>query len=1378
MTRRKIALLKKEGSNADRQDKSLTALAAIFEKVKAAVQAREATAQSVQDSWREGQEAMATLASLTIKKNADQQAVETTGSASKETIIDGAALEELRQRVAAAIHDDASLSQSEKQAQQAALKSALQEALIDLQGTEWSIEQSAEKEQLAQATLTAVHRNGDSLDNRLKQALNSLRQVVEQAKSAVNAREKVAFEKAFEIAKDRLNASQSADAIATVQAELMADMTGLHQAKQAARENLEEAVSKTVQAIDEQKVLTKKQKAIRRLAIVQALAIAQVAIDGQTSIEAVHSAGQLSAPLKLDDAQTTLQEVLDEQGDVSQLASLTDLKKSANQAIEAAGEAAKKDMAEGDVDAILSAVQKAQQAVQEVANADQVVQAETKGIQTVSRLEEVKNHSRQRLTALLDAVYERMQEKANFSSDEKKERFAAIQQAYQAALEKVRHADQLSTALAAGDDLPFKQIIDQQENQNLSGLKEKKQRVEDRIRRLADQQKADASLAEAVAINQVVKMAHDALVNSQRVDDLLAIEANTSQQLKALPEKKAAAKTFMTSQVQAAKARIQQQKQLEETSKTVRIGQIESALMAALATVDNQVDLAQIPRENEQLTAVIDEVTTFDGATVQEMKEAAKKQLRETADAERSALPNAQKVAMEQALSNANQAIDQQSSADELVTTLASQLANLNGLNNAKYRAYDQLNRKVAHSKTTINQLSELTAEEKIARIHRIRESLLAALQRVDLQTTVEAATEAAQNDILAEVLADCLAGHKISLSQRKDRAIASLFECGQEEQQRIEQQNKLSKERTVLQKNAIQRATDRVVELVKEAVDADAVDRLRQSGLTLIAGLNPAKDRAMAAISLQGKRTVDQIKGNDDLTTAEKQRRIDQVKTASLALSDTIDREDRLAAIQKLLQAPSYKQRLNKAVDYTGVRSLANQQKLAKEQLQARCQQVQDKLSSVEESAKQVIGQQDKLTLEEKKAIGQSVNRALEGMLLQLTAASTADSVEQLLQRGEDELTHLVGEIFEARRHIGSLAEKAKQQLQENQQLSADDRRKRNDKLLTSYEKALNKTNAKSSRLALAQAGQTADFEQVVADLSAASGSQSLADRRDSAMGVIQKAFNFEKELVTADSTLAVDEANCELTALEEVLATAKHAVEQAVDAKAVDAIRHETVVNMQGMYEAKRAVRADLVEQKARVIQQIRQNRALLDEEKEARIRKITGELRATLTELLKATNQAEVSALASVPAFSRVVEEVTDLTRIRPFDKQLALAQAKWQEAVSDEKNRIMQRSTLAEAVRNQLLTSIEQMGREVLAAFDRAQNASDLQIQQQEAEENRQALLPAMDQSVDQLRAEVTAAIQRVKAEKQLTAAEQEERIAAIQTACDAAVRHVY
>ncbi|HEM5246291.1 TPA: DUF1542 domain-containing protein [Streptococcus suis] len=966
------------------------------------------------------------------------------------------------------------------------------------------------------------------------------------------------------------------------------DAATLATEKSIAKAEVKAAAEDALQAIDENANLTDDEKAKAKADVYVELSKAEKAIDKATTADAIDNATlvgekafakeELEAAAddakKAIDANTHLTDdqkqaakdavdaelakakeavVAAKTADEVDAATLVGEKAVAKEEIKAAADDAKKaidansnltdDEKAAAKAAVDTEVAKANEAIDKAATADAVDTATLVGEKAVAKEE---------LKAAADDAKKAIDENANLTPEEKAAAKKAVDDEVakaEKAIDAATKADEVETATLAGEKAVAKEEV--------KAAAEDAKKAIDENANLPESEKTALKLAidaEVAATNLEIDNAKTAeeidaatLVGEKAVakeelkvaadDAKKAIDDNAN----LTPDEKQAAKDAVDAELAKANDAIDAAKTADEVDAATLVGEkavakeeLKAAADDAKKAIDANDNLtadekaaakkavdAEVAKANEAIDAA-KTADAVDTATLVGEKAVAKEELKAAADDAKKAIDAndnltadekaAAKKAVDAEVAKANDAIDAAKTADAVDT------ATLVG---EKAVAKEELKAAADDAKKAIDANDNLTADEKAAAKKAVDDEVAKANEAINAAKTADAVDTAT------------LVGEK-AVAKEELKAAAD------DAKKAIDDNANLTPEEKQAAKDAVDAEVAKANEAIDAAKTADAVDAATLVGEKAVAReeLKAAANDAKAAIDANTHLTDDEKQAAKDAVDAELAKAndaidaattADEVETATLAGEKAVAKEELKAAADDAKKAidentnltPEEKQAAKDAVDAEVAKAndaidaattadavdtatLVGEKAVAKEELKAAA-----------DDAKKAIDANDNLTPAEKQAAKDAVDAEVAKANDAIDAAKTADAVDTAT---------LVGEKAVAKEELKAAADDAKKAIDENANLTPEEKQAAKDAIDAEVAKANDAIDAAKT-----------------------------ADEVDAATLVGEKAVAKEELKAAADDAKKAIEENTHLTDAE------KQAAKDAVDAelaKANDAI------------------------------------------------------------------------------------------------------------------------------------------------------------------------------------------------------------------------------
>ncbi|USS92204.1 DUF1542 domain-containing protein [Fructobacillus americanaquae] len=471
-------------------------------------------------------------------------------------------------------------------------------------------------------------------------------------------------------------------------------------------------------------------------------------------------------------------------------------------------------------------------------------------------------------------------------------------------------ADQQATAAKAIDDANMAAKAKVDADKNLSDADKTAQKAA--LDTVAGQAKdAIAKTNTADGINQAQNAGETALMNLDKTaDDASAVQKATDAHT-AIDNNSAL--------TQAQKDAFNQQIDQAKNAAQDAINQATDPTTAAQAVAngsDYVNKLADIAKQAGQVPSLADQT------------KAAIEKLTEAVNQAKGALTgpdeDAQKQALDKALSDGTANLNAQTSADDLNKMLSNAVNNVENLNKNKTDALADLDAQAQKAIETINSNSAFTDDEKAARVAAVNKALQDVHDGVNTATDLSGVDAAHNSSTFPEALNNAISDAGVqTLADRKSDAQKALQDEADRAKDTVDSNQALSDAQKKAQKQAIDQALNTAQEQIAAATKATDVDVAKAANLPVFNSLNNAKTDAHHVEDKAYNDAKATIQNNSDLTDSEKQNRINDLVKAHQAASDAIDQAVTPDEIKGASETAAFNNAVKTATDFSGVTPL-----------------------------------------------------------------------------------------------------------------------------------------------------------------------------------------------------------------------------------------------------------------------------------------------------------------------------------------------------------------------------------------------------------------------------------------------------------------------
>lgn len=588
----------------------------------------------------------------------------------------------------------------------------------------------------------------------IQQTADQAKQTIDVDKTLTGAQkndQKAAIDDIVKSATDAINQAMDADSINKIQINMTDALNNIHDQKADALSKLQKQADDANHAIDANNALTADQKQAAHEAVAKALTNAQAVTDHTTNAEDVVNSGNQAAYNK------ALQDIAD---DLAKVPSLVDQVHAAIEKLTEAVNKAKDALSGPDAGAQKKALEKVLSdgtaKLNAQTNADDLKKTLVDVLNTVNGLNQSKTDALTDLDTQSKKATDTVNADPSFTDDEKATRVAAVAKALQDAHDAINEAIDLPGVDAARKATAFSETLkDATSDAGVQTLADRKTNAKKTLQDAADKTKsaidADKTLtitqktAQKQAINQALKIAQnqvDAAMTATKVDVSKATNLPT---FDALNKAKSDAHQTEDKTYNATKKAIQNNNDLTDAEKQVRISDLDKSHQLASDAIDQAVTPDEIKTANETTAFdnAVKSATDFSKVTplaerkqagVATINAAEQKAIDEVnANPKLDADAKTRQIAvLKQQAQAAIAKLDDQANAQAVVDFIPTVVPTFEKLNQSKVDARARLQNNAATTKAAIDADDNLSDAEKQAQNDAVDAALKQALTNVD----------------------------------------------------------------------------------------------------------------------------------------------------------------------------------------------------------------------------------------------------------------------------------------------------------------------------------------------------------------------------------------------------------------------------------------------------------------------------------------------------------------------------------------------------------------------------------------------------------------------------------------------------------------------
>ncbi|WP_288846244.1 DUF1542 domain-containing protein [uncultured Fructobacillus sp.] len=1275
------------------------------------------------------------------------------------------------------IDADTNLTTTEKATQKANVDKAASEAKAAIaNGSAQVITDTVSK---AQGTIAGSYVAGKPLPDRQKDAETALNNAAAAAKSNLDAQvaqanndinnnnyltdaqkaaQKQAIQDAVNAAIAKINAATNAYDVNTALDNGQNVVNNLNAQKLAARTSVNNEAKQAEDAINANPALTATDKA-NRVAQIEAAktaagdaidsatdadVIAKVPASGQTFDNAVKAASDLTGVKSISDQQTAAKEQLDSAGTTAKSA-IDQAATAQENAIDQNGNLTPEQKTAQKA-ALDQSVANAKAAIDSATTADAINQAKQSGLDKVNALNEDKIAARKALAQQAQAAIDSINNNNALTSDEKKSRVQAVQNAYNAATTTVDNATDASIISAvpasgstfdqavkvATDFSNVKSVAEQQADAKAAldsaGTTAKsvidqaataQENTIDQDGNLTPEQKA----AQKAALDQAVANAKAAIDAAQTADAINQAKQTGLDNINGLNNEKTAARKALAQQAQAAIDTINGNNALTAADKASRIKQVQDAYNIATGNVDAATKAADLTaaQNSADFTNAIKSATNFSNVpSLDGQKDAAKAALdnagqaaKNALDAAKAAQENAidqdgnltpeqkaaQKAAIDQAVTNAKSNISNATNADDVTKAKDAAVTAISNLSGEKTVARQALAQQAQAAIDTINGNNALTAADKASRIKQVEDAYNTATSAVDAATTADGVT-AAQNsaDFTNAIKAATDFSNVTSLSDQKAAADKAVDDAATAIKAKIDADSNLSDTDKTAQKSTVDSVATAQKGVIDSATKADDVATAKDVGIQAVNNLD--KTDGNASLTKQANDAKSAINSNATLTQAAKDDFNKQIDAAKSTAQNAINKATNPTAVQQDTSSDS---------DYA--KSLANILKQANQTQQATAEKAIDAANT---AAKAKVDADKNLSDADKAAQKAALDTVANQAKAAIQQATTADAINQAQTNGTNALS-----IMDKTADDESVAKQeadAHTVVNNNSALTQaqkDAFNKQIDDAKNAAQDIVNKATDPTTASAAVDP-QNSDYAKQLATIAKqVSAVPSLDSQKETADQAIDNAANTVKSGIDADKNLSDADKAAQKAVVDSQVTAPKQAIANANNADDVNTAQAQGVKTINDLANAKTSADETIASAVQAAHDAINNNPALSTAEKASRNAAIDSAASKVQGVVNQATTPDAVNAaIADSSDFKTALSGATDTSGVKTIAQQQADAEKAIDDANTAAKAKVDADPSISDAGKAAQKATLDGLANTAKQNIQNAQTADDI------------------------------------------------------------------
>lgn len=590
----------------------------------------------------------------------------------------------------------------------------------------------------------------------------------------------------------------------------------------------------------------------------------------------------------------------------------------------------------------------------------------------------------------------------------------------------------------------------------------------------------------------------------------------------------------------------------------------------------------------------------------------------------------------------------------------------------AKSKAREAINQKVQDQINHINGNTQATQEEKNAAIENVNRAKDTAIQNINTATT-DSKVQEAQTDGSNSI-------QQIDANPVKKQAAINELKAKVQEQKQLIQANQDS---TTEEKQVAETKIDDILleatRNINNATTDNQVDQLKataNTGITNVAPATKVKTDARNTIEAKAASQKQLIQGNNNATTEERQKAIEEVE------------KHKESALNNIRTAQSTQD--VKTAEREGINTINNDvpETLVKEQ-------ARQALNTKASEQRNAVNQTPDATDEEKQTALNQINQKLNEGLTQINAADTNEHVKQAKDNAVQQIESVHAQVEkkpQAKQLVEAKANEKRNEINQNNEGTTEEK-------TTALQ---NITNAETQ--AKEQIGQVTSNQEVENaknnGINAIDQLRPQYTKKQEARKEIENKFKEKETQINQTPDATQDEKNEALTRLNEAKTNALNSVNQAQsndDVSNAKTTGIESINNVNPTVAKKREAREAITNASTQHKQTIQNNQDATQEEKDAANRLVDAATGNATNSINIATTDANVdnAKQEGINTINAIVPSTTVKTEAKnAIDKQVEKTKAsiqKTSEATDEEKAEAIKK---VEAAQNEAKTNIQQ------------------------------------------------------------------------------------
>lgn len=944
----------------------------------------------------------------------------------------------------------------------------------------------------------------------------------------------------------------------------------------------------------------------------------------------------------------------------------------------------------------------------------------------------------------IHAAIDKVDNNLDLTNDEKLARFNQLTSAQNTALAAINSAnnnDDLTTVLSSQN---LQTALTMATNPAILSVEQRKLVAAKAIEKAQEVAQAavdnDETLSESSknqqkqSVVEATVTAQTAVQAAQNAQEVVDTENREIAILAGLSSKKQNARQSLTNLAQIANQTIKTNSDLSSNEQNNRMNAINEALARALEQVDQAIDLDQVAhvQENDKLSAVISHQTDFTGvkSLSDQQNDATKDLNQQVTDAltkinENINLSQTQKNnridSITKVYGQIKSAIIQATNSDQVndallsmgfqkVLSIAIDFSGVQNLSDQINEAQNDLDQQVQTVIDWVDQNVNFTQGDKIGRINH----LLVALDRAKVNITQATNSDgvlAAKNDVALETTIN--AAYSLAdvtlLPERITEAVVAVGQFVNQAQQLVQHDETLNKVSQNLQEQALIQASNQFVNNLKDAKQAQTVvDQLKIAQITFNT-LGQQKKNSRDTLDLQAQKAISIIKGNVDLTEQEQSDRVDEINQILQLVQQNVDSSTTLDDANKRANSDELTMAINKALDFSSVVSLSQQKELVSKQL-----------NQVVTEAIGDINREPSLSQVQKNERVETITQAYNNARLAVSKAANSDAIKAAkddptllnIINKEKDLTNILTleqQRIKANASLQGVAQVAVDQINSNVDMTQSEKDIRIDKINTALDRAVANVNLANSSDDISAAVQEQSLTNAITSGTNGQGITTLADRKNQAIQAIQvNQSSAKNNSIATDQALSETNKADQNNAVDSFSKASIDLINNAHDAQEVLQIQQNAINTLTNLHVVKGIARRVLNLQADQVIEKIRQNIDLNQNEKADRLQAFNQALDQTIKSVDQAVTLGDVQSAQDSLIFNQALKVASDFNQVTDLAHQKEAVIHDFKEMVLAATKVILSNVNLTKEQKNQrnqvIQTSLDELVQKLQGAQD--------------------------------------------------------------------------